>query len=268
MRFAILALTLLLQNANPSASDVIHLQRPLSAAEIDTVIRGVRTALAGVTVHSTSATRPAIDILMDAAGRPSMVRTRLNSPPGTERVATVTGGVPGGKTVTVRVPEPAVTEQFILLYEYTWSPARRCDGAAASADLVFQYLLDPTTKKWTATARESSRHDAVMALPLDILSTSASLRSDETLAIGDRTARAIVSPMPESFRFVPVLTGDPAPNPDEFVPVQSLWVDTVSLRPLRWEVSQRQAIVDQADFVYDAPTLERPAGVKAPQCIS
>jgi hypothetical protein len=268
MRFAILALTLLLQNANPPASDLIRLQRPLSAAEIDTVIRGVRTALAGVTVHSTSDTRPAIDILMDAAGRPSMIRTRLNSPPGTERVATVTGGVPGGKTVTVRVPEPAVTEQFILLYEYTWSPARRCDGAAASADLVFQYLLDPTIKKWTATARESSRHDGDMTLPLDILGTSESKTSGEARIIGNRTARAIVSPMPQSFRFVPALAGDPAPNPDEFVPVQTLWIDTVTLRPVRWEVSQRQAIVDRVDFAYESPTLQRPAGVKAPQCIS
>ena len=170
--------------------------------------------------------------------------------------------------MTVRVPEPEVSEQFVLLYEYTRIPARHCDGAAASAELVFQYLLDPTTKKWTATARESSRHDAAMALPFDILGTSASPTSGPTRVIGNRTARAIVSPMPESFRFVPAVTGDPAPNPDEFVPVQSLWVDTVSLRPLRWEVSQRQAIVDHVDFAYESPALQRPAGIKAPECIS
>jgi len=267
MRFAILALTssLLLQNANPSASDLIRLQRPLTATEIETVIRGIRTALAGVTFRLTS-DRRALEILIGPRGTPSMIRARLNARPGTERVAGVTTETPDGKMVTIVVPEPDVTEQFVI--QYTRTLARRCNDESASGNLVIEYLLDPATQKWTATGRESSRHDAVMALPLDILGTPESLTSGETRAAGNRTVRAIVSPMPQSFRFVPALTGDPAPNPDEFVPMQSLWIDTTSLRPLRWEVSQRQAIVDRVDFAYESPALQRPAGIKAPECVS
>jgi hypothetical protein len=270
MRLAILALTplFLLQNANPSANDLIRLQRPLSASEIDTVIRGIRNVVAGVTLRLASAQRPPVEILMNPAGKPSIVRTRHNSDPRSERVAGTTVELPGGKSVTVPVPEPVLTEQFILLYEYTGVPARRCDGGAANGDLVIQYLLDPTTKDWTATAREWSRHDGDMTLPLDILGTSGSRTSGEPRVIGNRQARAIVSPMPESYRFVPALAGDPAPNPDEFVPMQTLWIDTVTLRPVRWEVSQRQAITNRVDFAYDSLALQRPAGVTAPQCIS
>jgi len=64
-----------------------------------------------------------------------------------------------------------------------------------------------------------------------------------------------------------VLTGDPAPNPADFIPIQSLWIDTESLLPLRWEVFQRQAFLGATDFVYEKLDLQRPAGFEMPTCI-
>lgn len=60
---------------------------------------------------------------------------------------------------------------------------------------------------------------------------------------------------------------DPAPNPADFVPVESLWIDTDTLLPVRWEVSQRQAVVGVAEFVYEPLDLRPPAGVETPTCI-
>jgi len=191
-----------------------------------------------------------------------MIRSTGNS----ESIAGVIGGsIAGG----LRVLSPP--DRLVSLIEYTGVPARRCDGAPATGEMVIDYLLNSTTQLWTVTARESGPSDVSMAGPLAMLRTTASLTSGETRLVGTRTARAIISPwLPPSNRGTDdvVLTGDPAPNPAEFVPVQSLWIDTTSLLPLRWEVSQRQAIVDEFDFVYEPLEFQRPADVELPKCVS
>jgi hypothetical protein len=130
--------------------------------------------------------------------------------------------------------------------------------------MAIEYLQNLTTKVRGITARELGPRDAGMARPLEMLKAT-SLTSGENRLCGTRTARALVSPMPMTDDVV--LTGDPAPNTADFVPIQSLWIDTDSLLPLRWEVSRRQAIVGAIDFVYEQLDLRRPAGVKPPTCI-
>ena len=227
---------------------------------MDVVIRGIHQALAGTTLRLVSDRQADREILMGSAGRPHMIRTTHTGPG--ERIATVTGDNVGSG-----VRMPGVAERFISLNEYTGLKASRCSGGPATADMVVEYLLDLTTQKWTVAAREWSQRDIVMVRPLEMLRVPASATSGETRVVGNRTARAIGAPLASSPAQGVFLTGDPAPNPAEFAPVQSLWIDTVSLRPLRWEVSQRQAIVNRVDFIYESLVLRRPDGVSAPRCI-
>jgi hypothetical protein len=48
--------------------------------------------------------------------------------------------------------------------------------------------------------------------------------------------------------------------------VQSLWIDTESLLPLRWEASNRGSLVYGYDFRYQAIDLRIPERVAAPEC--
>src|SRR6188474_1603495 len=99
--------------------------------------------------------------------------------------------------------------------------------------MVIEYVLNLTTKVRQVTAREPGPRDTWMARPVEMLRATGTLSSGGSRLVGKRNARALVSPMPLSDDVV--LTGDPAPNPAEFVPIQSLWIDTESLLPLRWE---------------------------------
>jgi hypothetical protein len=100
-----------------------------------------------------------------------------------------------------------------------------------------------------------------------MLKTPGSLSIGAFRVIGNRTARAIVSRLVLSDAGDVPITGDPAPNPAEFVHAQSLWIDATSLLPVRWEVSQRQATIVAVDFEYVQLALSRPAGVNVPTCI-
>ena len=132
-------------------------------------------------------------------------------------------------------------------------------------EMVIDYLLNSSTQKWSVTARVKTPGDAVAARPLEMLSTAASLRSGERRLLGSRPVRALVSTSPPWK--AAAITGDPAPNPADFVPVESLWIDTDTLLPVRWEIAERQAVVGAAEFVYERLDLRPPAGVKTPTCI-
>jgi hypothetical protein len=262
MKVAVLALitSILLQGPTSSAKDLLNLQRPLTAAEMDTVVRGIRQTLAGKTLRLVDGRYGSREILVGPDGLPRMVRS-IGARPG-ERVS----GVVTSDGVAVRIPEDP--ERFVMLIEYTVVPARRCDGATATGDTVVEYLMSLTTQVWTATARERVPGDMALARPLEMLRATASLKSGEARLIGTRAARAVVSPWPLFNAEARRITGDPAPDPAEFVPMQTMWVDTDSLLPLRWEVSERQAIIRDADFVHAPLELQRPAGIQAPTCIS
>ena len=251
---------ILLQGVTHSPEDLLRLQRPLTSAEMDTVVSGIRQALAGMTLRLIGDRHGRPEILLGRDGMPRMIRTA--SAASGERVATVTRDGIGGD-----VPIPSTPERVILLTEYTAIPARRCNGTPATGHMVVEYLLSTTSGVWSVTARERRRGDVAFFRPLAMLSTAASLKSGEIKLVGNRTARAIVSPWTQSDSTGVFITGDPPPNAAEFVPMQSLWIDTSSLLPLRWEISQRQAIVDGVDFVYEPLEFQRPSTVDAPNCI-
>lgn len=255
MKLTLLALasSILLQVGTSSPRDVLRLLRPLTAAEIDTAVGGIRQAMAGKTFRLMDQ-RGDPEILMGRDGMPHMVRYKGRG----ERIAGIT-------TETGTMPVFNLPDVLVWVFEYSRVPARRCNGALASGGMVIEYVLNLTTKMRQVTAREPGPRDIWMARPLEMLRAIGTLSSGADRLVGLRNARALVSPMPLPDDVV--LTGDPAPNAVELVPIQSLWIDTDSLLPLRWEVSQRQARLGAIDFVYEQFDLQRPAGFEAPTCI-
>lgn len=256
MKLTLLALgsSMLFQVGSPSPRELLNLQRPLTGAEVTTVVGGIRQALAGKTFRLVDKFQHESEILMGPDGLPQMVRIKGQG----ERIAGITS-----ETGTMRVFD--LPDVIVSVFEYSRVPARRCSGSPAVSGMVIEYLLNLTTKVRDVTAREPGPRDLGMARPLEMLKAPAMLASGGSRVVGKRTARALVSQLPMSDSLG--LTGDPAPNPTEFVPVQSLWVDTDSLLPLRWEVFQRQAFLGASDFVYDKLDLQRPAGFAVPTCI-
>jgi hypothetical protein len=256
MKLTLLALgsSMLLQ-VGTSPRDLLNLQRPLTAAEASQIVSGIRQALAGKTLRLVDKFQGDPEILMGRDGMPRLVRFKGRG----ESVAGITT-----ETGTMRVFN--LPDVIVSVFEYSRVPARRCTGGQAASGMVIEYLMNLTTKVRQATAREPGPRDAGMARPLEMLKATETLTSGKNRLVGNRRARALVSPMP-MFGDV-VLTGDPAPNPAEFVRMQSLWIDTDSLLPLRWEVFQRQARLGAIDFVYEQIDLRRPAGFEMPKCIN
>jgi hypothetical protein len=255
MKLTLLALasSAMLQ-AGTSPRDLLNLRRPLSAAEVGRVVGGVHQALGGKTFRLVDKSRLQSEILMGRDGFPQMVRVRGRG----ESVASVTS-----ETGTMRVFN--LPDVIVSVFEYSRGPARRCNGGPVAGGMVIEYLMNLTTKARQVTAREPGPRDSELARPLEMLRATATLTSGGTRLVGERNARALVSPMLMSDNVV--LTGDPAPNPAEFVPIQSLWIDTDSLLPLRWEVVQRQAFLGATDFIYEKLDVRRPAGFAVPTCI-
>lgn len=255
MKFPLLALasSILLQ-VGTSPRDLLNLQRPLTDVEVRRVVSGIRQALAGKTLRLVDKFQGDPEILMGRDGLPRLVRLKGRG----ESVAGITT-----ETGTMRVFN--LPDIIVSVFEYSRVPARRCNGGPAASGMAIEYLLNLTTKVRQVTARELGPRDAGMVRPLEMFKATETLTSGENRLVAKRRARALVSPMP--MRGDVVLTGDPAPNPAEFVPMQSLWIDTDSLLPLRWEVFQRQARLGAIDFVYEQIDLRRPAGFEMPTCI-
>jgi hypothetical protein len=256
MKLTLLALasSILLQVTTSSPRDLLSLQRPLTAAEIKKVVSGIRQALDDKTLRLVDKFQRDPEILMGRDGMPRIVRLKGRG----ESVAGITS-----ETGTMRVFN--LPDVIVSVFEYSRVPARRCNGGPAAGGMVIEYLMNLATKVRQVTARELGPRDNGMARPLEMLKATETLTSGETRIVGKRRARALGSPMPMSG--YAVVTGDPAPNPAEFIPMQSLWIDTDSLLPMRWEVFQRQAFLGATDFVYEKLDLQRPAGFELPTCI-
>jgi len=61
--------------------------------------------------------------------------------------------------------------------------------------------------------------------------------------------------------------GDPPPNESGREATQRLWIDTASLLPVRWEVSEGGTLTNHLDFEFESIDLRPPAGLVAPECI-
>ncbi len=243
----------------PSPRELLNVARPLTGTEITTVLNASREALTAKTFRLSSVPNGRIaEVLMGPAGLPRIIRS-------TYRINTV-GGVPGGSTTHSY-------KDVMILTDYTGRPARDCDGSAEEGEMVIEYELPSSTQSWTATARRRRPGDSGgIARALEMLRGIGPVTSGERRQIGGRWARAFDSPVPTDQRSeAPIVTGDPMPNvlgdPPPSKPIQSLWIDTESLFPLRWEVSLRPRPTYGFDFTYESIDLGPPTGVQAPQCV-
>ena len=262
----------LLPQGSPSPRQLLDLKRPLEAAEISIVLKAVQDAIAGKTfLVSWPGSEYGTRILMGPGGRPRMVQQGSGMVHGVVR-----GRVPGATT-----PPTAQTwhEEIMTILSYVGLPARRCDGSVERGEMVIEYTRRGTGE-WRASARTETSRDSGITAALSLVQSAERMATGEHRLVDGRSARAIVAPWVTA----PVATGlraaegapvigDPFPNvagePIAGVATQSLWIDTVTLLPLRWEVTKPDpATVLQAQvFNYDSFELRPPAGVDAPTCI-
>jgi hypothetical protein len=173
-----------------------------------------------------------------------------------------------------RPTETRWQEDVINIIDYTGRPARHCDGSTQQGEMVIEYTRGSSTQAWTATARRRDARDIGIARAFEMLRGAGPITSGERRRIGDRWARAFVSlwtPPETGITQPPLLIGDPLPNvvgePAPNDAIQSLWIDTESLLPLRWEVSKRGMLIYRSNFAYQPIDLRTPAGIDAPGCI-
>jgi hypothetical protein len=263
-RFAIV-LALFAQTSTPSLRNVLNADRALTPAEIADVLSASRRVLANKTFRVSFA-----EVLMGRAGRPRLIRSS-----GAIMGGIVYGIAPGD---TSRTPTHVEwREERTTITDFTGRPARRCDGSAVAGELVVEYVHSSLINAWTTTARAETNETRPLPWQwvFGMLGGTTPATSGERKQIGARWARALVAPWtplttttgpPEQVE----LTGDPLPNVpgDPVHPVskeltQTLWIDVESLLPLRWETTHGHEI----NLTYERLDLQRPAGVRAPDCI-
>jgi hypothetical protein len=229
------------QTPTPSAAEILKADRPLQINELKTVIAAAQAAMSGKVVRLSYAPGgPGPEILIGENGRPRYMR-------GTS------GYGDGGGHVDVK-----------SYTEYTGRAARKCDGTPLKAELVVEYERKSIDNRWTVTARAETSREVLKPL-FDMLAGTAKVELGGVRSFDDRVARALVAP------WTPPPGGIGGP-PDGTR--QSLWIDTVSLLPLRWSLLLPPgAGVPEVpeyglSFAYDASLdLRPPDGVPAPDCV-
>ena len=268
------ATALLAQARNPSPRELLNTTSPLTIAQVDSVLKASQLALTGKTFRLVPIRLgQAADVLMRSAGQPRILRMPYSIESGS------VGGIPGSPATRI---ETRSHEDFILMYDFTGRPARHCDGSVELGEMVIEYRFRSSTRAWTATARRwEPRHweghrVAGFAIPpaFEMLSGAGDPVSGERGQIDGRRARALVSlwvSVAEQTAHAQLHTGDPLPNvvgePAPSDAIQSLWIDTESLLPLRWDVSRRDVLDYGFDFKYGLIALRPPAGIAASECI-
>ena len=146
------------------------------------------------------------------------------------------------------------------------------------AILVVSRSSSPT---WTAAARLRAAGEfggPGITLVFETLQGIASLTSGERRRVDDHWARAFSSPWtppPDREDKPAFITGDPPPNvlgdahPGEPATpwTQTLWIDTSSLLPVRWELFKGGTLTNHFDGHVEAIDLRPPVSPVAPECI-
>jgi hypothetical protein len=229
----------------PQPRDLLAAAGPLGAADIAIVLAAVRQAVAGRRLRlSYIPNGYGPDVLMGANGRPRYVRavSGHDSPDGLVEVVTFT--------------------------EYTGRQARTCDGAGRSEELVLEYERRSGEDRWSVKARVRQPVEPLWPA-FDILAGDVPVEGGDRRAFDLRTGRALVAPWT-----LPAGAQSGGPVPDGAT--QSLWIDVVSLLPLRWSIAVPAnpdrgvpAVPDYGlSFTYDAsPDLQPPDTRPAIECV-
>jgi len=260
---------LMTQASHVSLHDLLSDVRPLTGPEIAAVLEASQRAIAGKTFRLAPAgLAEGPQILMGRSGMPRRIRWS----------GTIIGGVVPGSAET-RPPTAATwRSDDVTITDYIGRGGRRCNGSADD-DIVVQYRLESPSTVWRINTRLRDARDfggLGIAPIFKMLQGGMTLASDELKSIDGRRARALTSAWipPGRSEDSPVLTGDPIPNmrgepvpPVDSETVQSLWIDTKSLRPLRWEVSKGGLPLFGFDFKYSSFKILLPPAVHPPDCL-
>jgi hypothetical protein len=249
------------QTLNPPARDVLNSARPLLPAEIAIVLAAARAAVSGKTCRlSLAPNGPGPEVLMGANGRPRFVRATSGYD--------VSGGSFADGNGSGTQSQPSGHVDVVTLTEYTGRPARKCDGTAVDGELVIEYEHRSSDDRWTVQARTPTPLEFAGSL-FDMLAGVTPVETGNRRSLGDRVGRALVAPW----------KWPPGVQPGAPLPVgvsQSLWIDTVSLLPLRWSISMpampergAPAIPDYGlSFTYDTSLdLRPPDDILSPDCV-
>jgi len=266
MKTIALLAALLVQVVNQSPRELLRVARPLTSAEIAIVLAASRDALTGKTLRLPSVfTGQGPELRMGPGGLPSAVRS----------VSTIEGGTVGVSADGTRTSTHFVEEVTTFIH-YTGGALRHCGGAIEPGELVIEYVRHRAARDWTATARRREVNDVGglgYTWAFAMLRSGGSLESTQQGQIAGRPARAFAAPwvLPGGDNVERIiLRGDPAPNvfgePAPNESIQTLWIDTGSLLPLRWEVNRRGELTHGLDFTYEPIDLGPPAGVSPPAC--
>jgi hypothetical protein len=265
------------QGCGPSVRNVVNEPRPLTLAEDARVLRAVRAAIAGkrgrlISAADEAAGRAGMEFAVGSDGRLRFLRS--------------SGGIEGG-IVRSDGTGTTFTREYVTITHLTGRPARGCDGAPRTGQLIIMYQNEGDG--WFATAR--TQVYAASATPLDdFLAGDLRVDSDELQMIGDRPARVFVAAwtMPartaeEAAKQGPEYRSDDGGRTwtkpsaaDTPQLAQLLWVDTESLLPVRWAL---MSVADPERGVppkpynvltvrYDnASNIQPPADVTLPDCV-
>lgn len=303
--FAFAGSILCLQAASPprtlSPRELLEARRQLTAVEIARVFAASREALAGKTVRMQPAgVTPGPELRMRGGGRLARFRTSYSS---------VNGVVPSSGPATRWTEEVRMIVDYTgrPARACEGSPASAesgASGAAASAagtgELVIEYTWRRRSNQsappagWGVSARRGGEREAGMPGLVPLFDTLRGITSldgpDQRQAFGKRSGRGFTAPfvsihderpehperqlLPSTPRQIgdpePNVAGVPPPRPEPKKPLQTLWIDTASLLPLRWEVTDQGRRLHLFDFIYEPLDIRIPkqlANGAPPDCI-
>lgn len=299
--------TLFLQASHTSPQlaprELLDARRPLTDAEIASVLGAARDAVAGKAFRLyAGGMAPGPEVLMRGDGELARLRTSYE----------MVGGHVDASGQSARW-----SEETTKIVDYTNRPARQCPGATGSGaagsgtagrgstasdgetgELVIEYTRSRRTpgdqpSGWSVAARRRVAGETGMPglMPVfEMLRGNAGGGADNNLASGEEHLRRIRDRRARGFaaRFVPPraggglrssprLIGDPRPDVmgeppprDESMPMQTLWIDAESLLPLRWEATDRGRGLQHFDFLVEPIDMRLPAELATlavPDCI-
>ena len=266
--------TILSQPSQISPRDLLRTSRPLTTAEIAVVLGASQRALAGKTFRlAPFRGGQGPDVLMGRNGAPRRVRWSFSI------IAGTVGGTVSGSHESQPLAGTIWREEFTIVTDYTGRSAHECNAAIGNGELVVEYRSDASGRLWTATPRLRDNRDfggIGISTIFEMLQGVGPIASGERKQIDGRTVRAFVSAWTSpahSAAEPPVLVGDPIPNaqgePVQPVPhdaVQTLWIDTRTLLPVRWEVFEGGRTGFVFNFNYTSIDLRLPKAVKPRDC--
>jgi hypothetical protein len=147
--------------------------------------------------------------------------------------------------------------------------------------MAIEYTRRNSSSVWTVTARRRAAREfggPGITPVFEMLQGTGSLTSGDRRHIAGHSTRALTSPWtppPDREDRPAFLTGDPTPNvvgdPRPREPAkkwtESVWIDTSSLLPVRWEVSEGGTLTNHLDFDFESIDLRPPVGLVPPDCI-